>query len=237
MEKIKTGVKGLDEMLGGGLVKGRPYIIVGGPGVGKTILCMQFLMEGIKNNEKCLYVALEEQADQLREDMKAFGWDISRIRILDTMQDLGSGVWTIKTAGVITKPEFTLKNLIDAVRNLLVAYKPSRIAIDSLTSVKMLYDNPLEIRRGIVGLMNFLIASGTTTILTSESTGEDVLMEEFLASGVIKLSLVESEGERLSALNILKMRGTDFDKNTRPLKVAEKGIVVYPHESVYHRLR
>ncbi|MFH1403656.1 MAG: ATPase domain-containing protein [Candidatus Altiarchaeota archaeon] len=233
MNKIKTGIQGLDEMLGGGLIEGRPYVLIGGPGVGKTIMCMQFLMEGIRNNEKVLYVALEEQADQLKEDMSSFGWDIQRIKILDTMQDIGTGIWTIKTTGVISKPEFTLKTLIEAVRNILVSYKPNRIVIDSLTSIKMLYENELEVRRGIVGLMNFLIATNCTTLLTSESSGPDILMEEFLASGVVKLSLVETEGERLSALSIQKMRGTDFDKHTRPMKITGEGIKVFPNESIF----
>ncbi|MFC2162730.1 RAD55 family ATPase [Candidatus Altiarchaeota archaeon] len=233
MEKIKTGVKGLDEMLNGGLVKGRPYIISGGAGVGKTVLSMQFLMEGVANGEKCVYIALEEQASQIKEDMLQLGWDVSRIRILDTMQDLGTGTWTIKTTGIITKPELNLKNLIEEIRNIMVALKPTRIVIDSLTSLKMLYENPIEIRRGVVGLMNFLTVSGITTLLTSELSQETSMMEEFLASGVIRLDMIENEGERLSAINIMKMRGTDFDKSIRPLKITDKGIIVYPQESIY----
>ncbi len=232
MDKINTGIQGLDDMLGGGLIEGRPYLVAGGPGVGKTILCMQFLMEGIRNNEKCLYVALEEQSKQLKEDMKEFGWDIQRIRILETMQDLLSGIWAIKSRGAISKPEFSLKNLIEEMR-MITAYKPSRIVIDSLTSVKMLYESQIEARREMLGFMNFLTTTGATTLLTSEAIGEDILMEEFLASGVIKMSLIENEGEKLSAISVVKMRGSTFDKNIRPLKITDKGILVFPTESVF----
>lgn len=233
MEKVSTGIEGLDEMLEGGLIVGRPYLVIGGPGAGKTILCMQFLMEGVKRNEKGLYIALEEQAQELKQDMDMFGWDLQRIKILDTMQDMASGVWAIKTAGVITKPEFTLKNLVEAIRGILLSYKPQRIVVDSLTSIKMLYESKIEARREILGFLNFLESTGCTTILTSELDGPDILMEEFLTSGVIKLSIIENEGERISALSIQKMRGSNFDKHLRPVKIQDKGIIVFPNESVF----
>jgi len=233
MEKTSTGIQGLDEILYGGLIVGRPYLVIGGPGAGKTILCMQFLMDGVKKNEKGLYVALEEQAHELKQDMTPFGWDLQRIKILDTMQDMASGIWALKTAGVITKPEFTLKNLVEAIRGTLVSYKPSRIVVDSLTSIKMLYESKIEARRELLGFLSFLESTGCTTLLTSELEGPDVLMEEFLTSGVIKLSIIESEGERLSAVSIQKMRGSNFDKHLRPMKILDSGIVVFPNESVF----
>ncbi|MFH1055444.1 MAG: ATPase domain-containing protein [Candidatus Altiarchaeota archaeon] len=233
MERVSTGVAGLDEMLQGGFIVGRSYLVAGGPGAGKTILCMQFLMDGVKNNERGLYVALEEQAHELKDDMAVFGWDIQRIRILDTMQDLTSGVWTIKTTGVISKPEFNLKSLIEAIRNIIASYKPKRIVIDSLTSVKMLYNEQSEVRKELLGFINFLESTGCTVLLTSEVTGPEIVMEEFLASGVIKINLIENNGERVSAISVQKMRGSNFDKHMRPIKVTNSGIVVFPNESVF----
>jgi KaiC/GvpD/RAD55 family RecA-like ATPase len=233
MERVSTGVEGLDEMLHGGIIGGRTYLVTGGPGAGKTILCMQYLMEGVKNNEKGLYVALEEQAQELKDDMAAFGWDLQRIKILDTMQDMASGVWALKTTGVITKPEFNLKSLIEAIRNILLSYKPKRMVIDSLTSIKMLYDNKTEARRELLGFINFLESTGCTTLLTSELEGPDILMEEFLTSGVLKIHMVESDGEKVSAVSIQKVRGTSFDKHMRPMKITEEGVIVFPKESVF----
>jgi len=233
MEKITTGVEGLDEMLHGGLLADRTYLVTGGPGAGKTILCMQFLMEGVRLNDKCLYVALEEQATELKDDMMSFGWDINRIKILDTMQDMASGIWALKTTGVISKPEFNLKSLIETLRNLLVQYKPKRIVIDSLTSIKMLYDSKTEARRELLGFVNFLESTGCTSLLTSELEGPDTLMEEFLTSGVVKVHMIESDGEKIGAISIQKMRGSSFDKHIRPMKITDKGIVVFPNESVF----
>ncbi|MCX6695154.1 MAG: AAA family ATPase [Candidatus Altiarchaeota archaeon] len=233
MEKIKTGVPGLDEMLYGGIIKGRPYLVAGGPGTGKTTLCVQFLMEGLKNNEKALYLSLEEQADELKEDMALFGWNLDKIRVIDTSQDLSTGVWSLRTVGLISKPEFNLKNLVNVIKEKIEDYGPQRVIIDSLTSVKMLYDDRMTARKEILGFMNVLSRLGCTTILTSESSGPDTLMEEFLACGVIKLFVIEEKGERLNALLIQKMRGSKFDNHIRPVKITDKGMIVYATESVF----
>ncbi|MBU0762277.1 MAG: hypothetical protein KKD39_04575 [Candidatus Altiarchaeota archaeon] len=234
MEKIKTGVEGLDDMLLGGLIPARSYLVVGGPGAGKTIFCIQFLMQGIKENKRCLYVALEEQADSLKVDMAELGWDISRIKILDTMQDISQGLWTLKTPGSIQKPPFSLKSLVESLKVIVTQYKPERMVIDSLTSVKMLYDSQQESRRELLGFINFLEKTGATTLLTSEFTsGSETVMEEFLSSGVIKLHLLDKDGERINAISIGKIRGSTFDKHMRPLKISENGIVVFPNESVF----
>ena len=233
MERVSTGVEGLDEMLHGGLLAGRSYLVTGGPGAGKTIMCMQYLMDGVKKNERGLYIALEEQAAALKEDMVAFGWDLNRIRILDTMQDMASGVWSIKTAGVISKPEFNLKTLVETVRNIIIQYKPKRIVVDSLTSIKILYESKTEARRELLGFINFLESTGCTTLVTSELEGPEIQMEEFLTSGVLKLHLIESDGEKVSAVSIQKIRGSSFDKHMRPMKIADGGLVVFPNESVF----
>jgi len=233
MERISSGVEGLDTMLQGGYVAGRTYLVIGGPGAGKTITCMQFLMDGIKNNDKCLYVALEEQASELKQDMAEFGWDLQRIKILDTLQDITSGIWAIKTAAQINKPEFSLKTLAEAIRTIILSYKPKRIVIDSLTSIRMLYESRSEARREILGFLNFLESSGCTTLLTCEQLGPETTMEEFLVSGVVKIHQIDSEGERISAISVQKMRGSNFDKHMRPLKITDKGVVVFPNESVF----
>ena len=233
MERIKSGVEGLDEILHGGLIEGRTYLVAGGPGAGKTILCMQFLMEGVKNNERGFYVALEEQAQELKEDMSSFGWDLQRIKILDTMQDLASGIWAIKTTTPLGKPEMNLKTLVEAMRNIILSYKPKRIVVDSLTSIRMLYESHAEIRREILGFLNFLETTGCTTLLTAESIGQDVTMEEFLTSGVIKIHSIDNDGERIGAISVQKMRGSNFDKHMRPMKITNNGVVVFPNESVF----
>jgi len=233
MKKIPTGISGLDEMLNDGLIENRPYLIAGGPGTGKTILCMQFLMEGVRNNEKGLFIALEEQASELEENMSSFGWDLKRIKIVDTTQELSTGMWMFRTDSVVSRPEFTLANLIGIIRDRLSTYQPKRIVIDSLTSVKMLNESSIESRRDLLSLINFLYRANCTTLLTTEIEDAETIMDEFLVSGVIKLHLIEREGDRVSAISIDKIRGSSFDRHIRPMKITNKGISVFPNESVF----
>ncbi len=224
-------------MLYGGLIEGRPYIIAGGPGAGKTILGMQFLLHGIKNRERAIYVSLEETAEQLRDEMTAFGWDLTPIKILDTAQELSMGKWLIKADNVISKPEFTLSNLTKILSRKIESYKPKRMVIDSITSIRLMYEKKSDMRREILAMMNFLSRSGCTTLITSEINidikASEILMEEFLASGVIKLHTIERKGEIINAISIEKIRGTDFDKHLRPLRITNEGIVVFPSETVF----
>jgi len=236
MEKVKTGIPGLDEMLGGGLIKNRPYLICGGPGTGKTILAIQFLMQGLKENEGCLFIALEEPSKQLIENMSEFGWDIREIDIVDTAQEIAEGKWFIKPSDFESHPEFTLLSLIDIINKKLDTRDLKRIVIDSLTSIMSLYENEVEMRRGILSLMNFLSTTGCTTVITDEvrtQSRKDVLMEEFLASGVIRIHTMEKKGEMMNGISILKMRGSDFDRHIRPMRITNKGIVVFPEDTLF----
>ncbi len=234
MEKIPTGIPGLDDMLEGGLIRGRPYIVTGGPGAGKTILTMQFLMEGVRNKERGIFITLEENSNQIVQDMAEFGWDLRGIKLLDTYQDPESGAWQLKSESVMSKPDFNLSNLINTIKSRISSYNPKRMVIDSLTSIRMLYDEDSNPRREILSLMNFLSRIDVTTLLTIESSDEETpLMEEFLASGVIKMLKIKHEGETINAISIEKMRGSSFDKHTRPLKITDQGITVFPLETVF----
>ncbi|MFH1835267.1 MAG: ATPase domain-containing protein [Methanobacteriota archaeon] len=234
MEKIPTGIPGLDDMLEGGLIRGRPYIVTGGPGAGKTILTMQFLMEGVRKKERGIFITLEENSNQIVQDMAEFGWDLRGIKLLDTYQDPESGAWQLKSESVMSKPDFTLSNLINTIKSRISSYNPKRMVIDSLTSIRMLYDEDSNPRREILSLMNFLSRIDVTTLLTIESSDEDrPLMEEFLASGVVKMLKIKHEGETINAISIEKMRGSSFDKHTRPLKITDQGITVFPLETVF----
>ena len=79
LEKIPTGIEGLDKMLEGGLIKGRPYVLCGRPGAGKTIFCMQFLRKGVERGENSMYVTLEEPVSEIQQNIKVLGWDIDKI--------------------------------------------------------------------------------------------------------------------------------------------------------------
>src|SRR5256885_9013733 len=86
--RMRTGIAGLDKMLHGGFVPGRPYIVSGPPGAGKTILAMQFLREGLEGGERCLFVCLEEPPNELKINMRAFRWNLDDLDVLDANSDI-----------------------------------------------------------------------------------------------------------------------------------------------------
>jgi len=235
MERVRTGVSGLDEMLNGGLITNRPYVVIGAPGSGKTILGMQFLMDGIKVNEKGLYVSLEESAEELTANMALFGWNLQNIKILDTSQDFSSDKWFIKTDSIISKPEFSLSSLLTVLHEKISSYRPKRVVIDSLTSIRMLYEKDYEMRKGLLSLMYFLFRSDATTLLMSTGTSMN-MMEESLASGIVRMTRLDNRGEAIHGISVDKMRGSDFDKHIRPMKITDKGLVVFNTESIYEQL-
>jgi KaiC/GvpD/RAD55 family RecA-like ATPase len=236
MERVKTGVPGLDEMLNGGLIGGRSYLICGGPGAGKTIFAVQFLLEGITNGEKCLYISLEETAEEIRQDMSSFGWNVERIDIIDTAQEMEDSKIFIRSPDSASHPEFTLTSLRDLINHRLDCCDLKRIVIDSLSSVMALYDNEVEMRKNILSLMNFLSNTECTTIMIDEKytrSKMNIPMEEFLAAGVIKIHTIEKKGEMIRGISIEKLRGSDFDKHIRPMKVTNSGIIVFPDATLF----
>ncbi|MFQ5892605.1 MAG: RAD55 family ATPase [Candidatus Methanofastidiosia archaeon] len=231
MRKIRTGISGLDEMLYGGMIVSRAYLIKGTPGAGKTIFGIQFLTHGVKENEKTLFISLEEKKGNLIENMAAFGWDLSKINIIEATPEIGSDMWEIKGESPFGL-RLSLSNLMSVIGKETEGSE-GRIVIDSLTTLKMLYDTPLDARREVLTLIHFLSSTGWTSLLLAETHGSEGSMESFLADGVVKLHSITDKGIKRRAIEIEKMRGTDFDEQLRPMKITNKGIVVYSDEALF----
>ena len=139
MRKVKTGIPGLDRMLNGGLIEGRPYLVIGGPGAGKSILAIQFLMVSVSNGESALYVTLDEPYNEIRQNMSAFGWDTTKVRILDLSPE-GTG-HDVEGYG--------LDYLFQELKHELDSQKHKRVAFDSTTTLRMLDESDFKARRRI----------------------------------------------------------------------------------------
>lgn len=223
MRKVKTGIQGLDKMLNGGLIEGRPYLVIGGPGAGKSILAIQFLMVSISRGESALYITLDEPYDEIRQNMATFGWNTSKIRILD-----------LSPEGENSDPaNYGLDYLFDELKNELRAQKHKRVAFDSTTTLRMLDDSDFKARRRISSIMKLLANSQCTSLLICEADTRELPVESFLARGVIKLYTTTVSGEKIRAIGIEKMRGTAFDEHIRPLSISNQGIQVAADEFVF----
>jgi len=228
IERVKTGIEGLDSMLKGGIPKRHHVLIAGGPGTGKTTCAMEFLYRGAQAGEICAFVSLEEKPERIIENItEAFpGW-----------KDLPKLVKSEKL--IITKAEkWNFEHLVDTIQSLVDHRGVKRLVVDSSTILKMYFDSKLEFRRKLFELMDFLSNIDCTMVITAElSTSDRTMMrhgvEQFVADGIIVLYNLEKAEKRVRALEIIKMRGTDHAREIAPIKFGPDGIEVFEGEKVY----
>jgi len=241
MRKVPTGIVGLDRMFGGGFPENSTIIVAGGPGSGKTILSIQFLMRGILDGESCIFLSLGESQDRVQRNVETFGWDLNQITFINPLKhtakrDAGTSLDSVlggpsQKKEVVTEADVII-NLPSVTRliNSHLKGNSKRIVIDSLSTLKMFYGDEVKKRRMLFRLMEFLIDSGCTCILTSETTEDTPSLENYVSDGVLKLHTFIENGRKRRAIEIQKMRGTGFDEDMRPLKITSSGIEVYNEE-------
>ncbi len=224
MQRVKTGIKGLDEMLQGGFLARSANLVEGAPGTGKSTLGMQFIYNGIQQyNEPGLIVTFEEFPQQYYRDAASFGWDFKRLE--------REG----KLKVIMTSPEVTRADL-ESVGGMIETWASEmgarRILIDSLSHFEKLTTDPIELRTLEYSFINALKREGLTSILTRENNalfGEMNGGEEdtaFLVDSYILLRYVEIESTLHKALLVLKLRGSDHDKDIRQFEITARGIEV-----------
>jgi circadian clock protein KaiC len=224
MERVKTGIPGLDEMLHGGFLPQTANLVVGAPGPGKTTLGMQFIYHGIVAcEEPGIILTFEEFPQQYYRDAANFGWDFQQ------MEREG------KLRVVMTSPEVTkadLERVGGRLEELIHEIGARRILVDSISHFERLSDDRSSLRELAYGFVNALKREGLTAVLTREQPAllGDVLSPEdglaFLVDSYILLRYVEIESTMRKALLVLKMRGSDHDKGIRQFEITSRGIEV-----------
>lgn len=223
IEKVKTGIAGLDEMTGGGFVRGTANLVEGAPGTGKTTLGMQFIYNGIvKDNEPGLIITFEEFPQQYYHDAAAFGWDFVGLE--------KKGLLKV----IMTSPEVSrldVESIDGMIEKSVQQMGARRVVVDSITHFTRLTQDPVELRSIEFGFINALKRQGLTSVLTRESP---VLLGEavedasigFVVDSYLILRYVEIDSAIRKALLVLKMRGSDHAKDIRQYDISEKGIEV-----------
>jgi circadian clock protein KaiC len=224
MERVKTGIAGLDEMLHGGFLPQTANLVEGAPGTGKTTLGMQFIYNGIVQfGEPGLIVTFEEFPQQYYRDAASFGWDFRRL------EQEG------KLRIIMTSPEITrldLESVGGMIESTVRELGIRRVLVDSLSHFERLSTDPVELRGIVHGFINALKREGLTSILTRESAalfGEDSSEESdiaFMVDSYILLRYVEIESTVRKALLVLKLRGSDHAKDIRQFEITGSGIEV-----------
>jgi circadian clock protein KaiC len=224
-----TGIEGLDDILSGGLTRGRLYLVEGIPGSGKTTLALQFLMEGVRRGEPVLYVTLSETAEELTSVAKSHGWDMNGIYIRELLPDqntLASDEQYTMFHPSEVELAATTKLILEDVQRL----KPTRVVFDSLSELRLVAGNPLRYRRQILALKQYFAGRGCTVILLDDMTAsEHDLHVQSIAHGVLMLQHLSPEyGAERRRVRVVKYRGCAFRGGFHDYLIRKGGIRVFP---------
>lgn len=234
----KTGITGLDEVLRGGLPSDRLYVVEGDPGAGKTTLALQFLLEGIRNGQRVLYVTLSETFDELRDVASSHGWSLDGIELLE-LNSLSDRLQDEAHYTVYHPSDVELGETIKRVRAKVEELNPERVALDSVSELKILSQTSVRYRREILGLKQFFAGRKCTVLVLDDRTapaGEQQLQS--IAHGVLSMEREGREyGSTRRQFHVVKMRGVRFQDGRHDFVIHTGGIEIYPRLSSHHAVR
>ncbi len=238
MERVKSGIPGFDEIIGGGIPKGSTIVVAGGPGTGKSIFCMQFLYNGASlYNEPGVFVSLEERPNEIKRDMLKFGWDLDEIVEEKKLVVLDASASRL---GILSKDKYALDVgfnvdvLSRKLTQIVEELNAKRVAIDSATILKLQMKDEFDVRKTMLKLNNLLIDLNCTSLVTLEMPRQrkDSLefgLEEYVFRGTVHLFLDDQVGRTLV---VRKMRGTRHATTRYSLHIGDNGLEVKPEKII-----
>lgn len=228
--RVSTGVPGLDDILAGGLMANRLYLIEGQPGAGKTTLALQFLLAGRARGESGLYVTLSETEEELHAVARSHGITLDGIALFElasTKHALSAG----QEQTLLHPWELELGETIKLITDKVEATNPGLVVFDSLSEMRLLAQDPLRYRRQILALKQFFAGRSTTVLLLDDMTAAAArdLQLHSLCHGVITLERLSQQfGGARRRIEVQKMRGIRFRAGYHDFKIEHGGLIVYP---------
>jgi circadian clock protein KaiC len=223
--RLRTGIDGLDEVLRGGFLPGRTYMVRGGPGVGKTALGLHFLAEGIAQGESVVFLSHGADNERVVSDAASIGVDASAIRFLDFTPTADffeqSQSYDVFSPSEVERESFAAQ-LVKEIRDA----QPARVFLDALTQVRHLSSDLFDFRRQAHAFLRFLAENGATVVFASGSSdrGADEDLQ-FMSDGVLNLDYSPTLGRTLT---ISKLRGSGFRLGQHSAKIDDGGFHLYP---------
>lgn len=237
IERVKTGIPGLDELIEGGFPRGDTILIAGKAGTGKSILATQFVYRGaVDYHEAGVLVTLEEPPHLIKRNMSRFGMDLERLEKegLLAIVDLSPS----KPSPVMIEeyPSFDLSGLEAIILNRVRKLNAKRVVIDTISIMAYKFKSRDILREEFFKLCAHITSTGATLLLTSEIPAQDTGLgvfdiEAFLASGVIVLYNEKiSDTSRSRSVEVLKLRGSKHSSRIHSMRITDEGIRVWPGE-------
>ena len=224
MDVLSTGIDGLDEMLEGGVPRGHALCVMGSFGTGKTTFALQFLMEGLLEGEKAIFVTLEEDVESITASAAKFGWDLKKF-----LDKKALAIYKLEP----TDMKATLTRLKTELPEFLKKFGAARIAVDSVSLLNMMAADEAERRMRLFSLADQIKKGGATAVFTAETRDDNPKasrdgLAEYVSDGVISLRLQEkANGEVQPLIQVVKMRRVKHQRRVRPYSITEHGIVVH----------
>ncbi|MDQ1661701.1 MAG: circadian clock protein KaiC, partial [Blastococcus sp.] len=234
VQKVRTGIRGFDDLTGGGLPAGRSTLVSGGPGSGKTLFGLEFLVRGAQDfDEPGVLLAFEENAADLAANATSLGFDLPALEadgrlIVDAMQ--------IDPAEIITTGDFDLEGLFIRLAGSVKAIGAKRVVLDTIEVLFAALDDAATVRAEFARLLRWLKEQGLTTVITGERGKEGQLtrsgIEEYVSDCVIVLDHRVRDELATRRLRIVKYRGSSHGTNEYPFLIRDRGLMVWPLTSV-----
>ena len=233
LPKSPTSIQGLDEITGGGLPKGRPTLVCGGAGCGKTLFAMEFLVRGATHyNEPGVFMSFEETEKELAANVNSLGFDLNR---LIEQKKLWVEHIHIERGEIAQSGEYNLEGLFIRIHHAIEGIGAKRVVLDTLESLFAGLPNPLILRAELRRLLHWLKKKGVTTVITAER-GEGFLtrdgLEEYVSDCVILLDHRVTDQSSIRRLRIVNYRGSTHGTNEYPFLIDEDGFSVLPVTSL-----
>lgn len=223
-----TGIPGLDYILMGGFPRGRIYLIQGDPGVGKTTLGLQFLLEGVRCGESVLYVTLSESKDELLEVARSHSWSLEGVPVYEQL--IGEDALQEEEETVFYPAEIELSETVKGILMEVERIRPMRVVIDSLSEIRLLAQSGLRYRKQILALKQFFARRKATVLFLDDRTSEiqDIQLQS-VPHGVVELErYTPLYGAARRRLQLVKIRGLNFRDGYHDFNIHTGGIIVYP---------
>jgi circadian clock protein KaiC len=222
VERVPSGIKGLDQMIDGGFPKNSSIMVRGGTGTGKTILCLQYLFNGAQEQDDAgVFISFAESRRAIHDHGKRFGWDLEKLEKRN------------KLVIIRYEPHEVMKVMEEgggSIRDTIEAIGTKRLVIDSISAYEMLFEQRYKANESVLSLFELLRGWNATTLVTAETpitpSGQGKERVGFLSDGIINLYYLRHGSKRIRALEVIKMRDTAHTDEVKKFTIGKNGVVI-----------
>jgi len=246
INRVPTGINGLDELIGGGFIERHNVVVLGGPGTGKTTFALQYIVNGARlYNERGIFVTTEQSIGDLIRDSMSLGWDLKALREEEMIKIINATPVPVSTESgrrlVVSDMHpflgyisFNIDDVLSLIHETLRSFNAKRVAVDSLSHFIMYAEKDEKVRADLLKFITS-IKKYATIVSTAELYGSLSVkssMIPYLADGVIMLYLIHQGFTKIRACEIVKMRGTKHSMDVFRFEIKKGGIIIYPDKTV-----